>query len=565
MKYARLFLPAMLTVVLLSCSQPPERPNIILIMSDDMGFSDIGCYGSEIQTPNLDDLAANGLRYTQFYNTARCCPSRASLLTGLYPHQAGVGHMMHDRGAPGYAGNLNRSSVTMAEVLKPAGYSTYMVGKWHVTPSDKRYETYNWPPQRGFDRFFGTIHGAGSFYDPNTLAGGNEYMAPEGDFYYTNAISDTAVKYIDEHASDEPFFMYVAYTAAHWPMHALPEDIAKYEGRYDAGWDVIRRERYERMIDMGLVDPSWPLSPPDSAQARKFNFADNPDWHARGMEVYAAMVDCMDQGIGRIVAELEEKAELDNTLIVFLQDNGGCAEQLGLWRRRWTDEQLRERHPMQPGELQWDMIPDYTRDGRPVRQGPGVMHGPADTYLAYSPGWANVSNTPFRMYKHWVHEGGIATPLIVHWPEGIRAKNEWRQRPGHLVDLMTTFVEISEAEYPTEYAEHQITPMEGESLVASFDDPKAARQMPIFFEHEGNRAVRVGTWKLVSKAQPRPHTWIKIDELPLEAWELYDLEADRSELNDLADDHPDRVKEMAALWRDWAERTLVVPKPAETY
>ncbi len=556
-------LAAILLSILLACETEPRRPNIILIMSDDMGFSDIGCFGSEIRTPNLDELAANGLRYTQFYNTARCCPTRASLLTGLYPHQAGVGHMMEDDGVPAYQGDLNRTSVTIAEVLKPAGYSTYMVGKWHVTPSRHRYQTYNWPLQRGFERFFGTIHGAGSFYDPNTLASGNEYITPSENFYYTNAISDTAVKFIDQHNSEQPFFMYVAYTAAHWPMHALPDDIAKYEGKYDKGWDAIRQERYERLIDMGLIKPEWPLSSPDSAQAQKFNFDDNPEWHARGMEVYAAMIDCMDQGIGRIVEKLQEKNEWDNTLIVFLQDNGACAEQIGLWFTRWSDEQLLERHPMAPNELQWDMVPKYTRDGRPVRQGPGVMHGPADTYLAYSPGWANASNTPFRMYKHWVHEGGIATPLIVHWPQGIRAKNEIRQQPGHLIDLMATFVDVANADYPSEFANSIITPMEGESLTPSFADKNSERSTPLFWEHEGNRAVRVGKWKLVSKAFPHPHKWIETNELPLQGWELYDLEADRGELNDLSVEHPDRVAEMAALWQQWATRTGAVPKPVK--
>jgi len=541
------------------CDTHTKQPNIILIMSDDMGFSDIGCYGSEIHTPNLDNLAANGLRYTQFYNTARCCPTRASLLTGLYPHQAGVGHMMNDKGVDGYRGDLSRNAVTIAEVLKPAGYSTYMAGKWHVTPSEKKYETYNWSLQRGFDRFFGTIHGAGSFYDPNTLASGNEYISPDQDFYYTNAISDTAVKYIEQHQADEPFFMYMAYTAAHWPMHALPKDIEKYKGMYDQGWDALRKKRHQRMIEMGLVDANWPMSPPDE-KPDSWKFNDDPEWHARCMEVYAAMIDCMDQGIGRVLKALEEKDELDNTLIVFLQDNGACAEQYGMWKKELTPEQLKERQPMAADELQWAMDPSFTRDGRPVKHG-RVMPGPADTYIGYAPGWANAGNTPFRMYKHWVHEGGISTPLIVHWPHGIREKNEFRQQPGHLVDLMATFVDVAHADYPETFADHEIIPMQGVSLVPSFSNGELNRSQPLFWEHEGNRAIRVGKWKLVSKADKHPRKYDQIDELPFELWELYDLEADRTELNNLAADYPDKVKDMSAQWLAWAQEAMVVPKP----
>jgi arylsulfatase len=549
------------SLIAISCSQrTDERPNIILIMSDDMGFSDIGCYGSEIQTPTLDALAENGLRYTQFYTTARCCPTRASLLTGLYPHQAGVGHMMNDRGTPAYQGDLNRTSLTIGQVLQTAGYSTYMAGKWHVTPSAKKYETYNWPLQRGFDRFFGTIHGAGSFYDPNTLVSGNEYITPGDDFYYTNAISDTAVKFIQEHKSDEPFFMYVAYTAAHWPMHALPEDIAKYKGFYDDGWDALREARHKRMIDMGLVDAEWPISPPDAQVTDLWTFEDDPEWHARCMEVYAAMIDCMDQGIGRIVSTLKEKGELDNTLILFLQDNGACAEQYGMWKEALTDEQRTVRQPMQKDELQWAMDPDFTRDGRPVSRG-RVMPGPADTYIGYAPGWANAGNTPFRKYKHWVHEGGIATPLIAHWPKGIHATNELRHQPGHLIDIMATCVDLAQADYPAEHAGFQIRPLEGVSLVPSFDNLELERKAPIFWEHEGNRAIRIGQWKLVSKAERNPRVWSQTDALPLELWELYDLENDRTELKNLSEQFPERVNDMAAEWQNWAERTSAVPMP----
>ncbi len=377
---------------IVSCSDSSDtssRPNIIVIMADDMGYSDIGCYGGEINTPNLDKLAANGLRFTQFYNTSRCCPTRASLLTGLYPHQAGIGHMTdsgHELEA--YKGDLNNNSVTIAEVLKLNGYSTYMAGKWHVTP----YVTpegpkHNWPRQRGFDKFFGTIIGAGSYYDPNTLTDDNTQIPPGENFYYTDAISDRAVDYIKQHDQENPYFIYVAYTAAHWPLHALPEDIAKYKGVYNRGWDVMRQERYDRMIKMGLIDKNWAMSERDP-DSYPWEDEELKEWRIRCMEVYAAMVDNMDQGIGRIVNALEQKGELDNTLILFLQDNGACAETIGVEELYDPEEYDRMgMKPMQPDELQFRMFPEYTREGNPVRMGIGVMPGPADTYIAYDLPW----------------------------------------------------------------------------------------------------------------------------------------------------------------------------------
>ena len=530
-----------------------KRPNIILIMADDMGFSDIGCYGGEIRTPNLDRLAADGLRFTQFYNTARCCPTRASLLTGLYQHQAGVGHMMSDKGYDGYRGDLNNRCVTIAEVLKQAGYSTYMSGKWHVTkhrgPDGPKY---NWPRQRGFDRFFGTIHGAGSFYDPCSLTRDNTQIPPDSDdFYYTNAISDNAVRFISEHKSrnkERPFFMYVAYTAPHWPMHALPKDIARYKGRYDKGWDALRAERHKRMTQMGIVESKWKITPRDSG-VPPWSEAKDKAWHARRMEVYAAMVDCLDQGVGRIVSELKKSSNFDNTLILFLADNGGCAEGYGSRGRIRPDPSKQVTlKPMDKNQLQPDMQPKVTRDGRPVRVGYGVMPGPADTYIAYGKPWANASNTPFRLYKHWVHEGGIATPLIAHWPARIRAHGELRQQPGHLIDIMATCVETAGAKYPSEYKGNNITPMEGKSLVPAFDD-KPLGPRALYWEHEGNRAVRRGKWKLVSKHPG--------------GWELYDLEADRTELNNLAQKYPQKVQQLKAMYESWAARCDVQPWPVK--
>ncbi len=530
-----------------------DRPNIVVILSDDMGYSDIGCYGSEISTPALDGLAEKGLRFTQFYNTARCCPTRASLLSGLYPHQAGVGHMMSDSGFDGYRGELNRNCMTMAEVLKTAGYGTYMAGKWHVTTDVKPDgEKLNWPLQRGFDRFYGTIHGAGSFYDPNSLTRDNTQVSPLNDseyqpetYYYTDAISDHAVRYVREHKQqqpDKPFFMYVAYTAAHWPMHALPEDIEKYKGKYNAGYAVLRESRLKKMKELGVVPADIELSP----QAEDWEKVENREWEIRCMEVYAAMVDRMDQGIGKIVDSLKETNNLDNTLVLFMQDNGGCAE--GLGRKAKQGLETRPDKPevaMTKDELQFDMIPKKTRDGWPLIQGPEVMPGPADTYIAYGRGWANVSNTPFREYKHWVHEGGISTPLIAHWPRGIKRNGELEDQPGHLIDIMATCVDVAKAKYPTEYAGKPITPLEGRSLKPAFEARPIEREA-IYWEHEGNRAVRVGDWKLVAKGRSGP-------------WELYNVVVDRAEMNDLAAAEPTRVRLMSAMWQKYAERAMVLP------
>ena len=529
-----------------------RRPNIVLIMADDMGYSDIGCYGGEINTPNLDGLAAKGVRFTQFYNTARCCPTRAALITGLYQHQAGVGHMVSDYGYDAYRGDLNNHCVTIAEVLKQAGYSTYMSGKWHVTKYIKpEGPKHNWPRQRGFDRFFGTIHGAGSFYDPNSLTRDNTQIVPDEGFYYTNAISENAARFIAEHESrsgDAPFFMYVPYTAPHWPMHALPKDIAKYKGRYDGGWDALRAERHKRMIKMGLVKKEWKITPRDEA-APAWADAKDKEWFARRMEVYAAMVDCLDQGVGRIVAQLKKTGDFENTLIFFLADNGGCAEEYGSRGAVKPDpSQPVVLKPMGADELQTRMQPTHTRDGRPVRTGYGVMPGAADTYIAYGKPWANASNTPFRLYKHWVHEGGISTPLIAHWPAQIKSQGKMRHQPGHLIDIMATCVDVARTEYPSEYKGNKITPMEGKSLVPAFGDKPIEREA-IYWEHEGNRAVRQGKWKLVSRHPG--------------GWELYDLEADRTELNNLAQKHPEKLAELKAMYESWAKRCGVQPWPVK--
>jgi arylsulfatase A-like enzyme len=517
-----------------------SKPNVVLILNDDMGYSDIGCYGGEIETPNLDRLAARGLRFSQFYNTARCSPSRASMLTGLHPHQTGVGILTYDSGPEGYAGNLNHRCVTIAQVLKLDGYRTYMSGKWHVASSLKE-PTDTWPLQRGFDEFFGTIIGAGSFYDPNTLTRGNVNIEHEakadGGFFYTDAISDQAVAYIDQHqreAPGQPFFTYVAYTAPHWPLHAHDADIAKYKGRFDKGWDALRAERLDKLVEWEILDPAWKLTPRDPTQP-PWHDAAHKAWLLRCMEVYAAQVDRMDQGIGRIVDAIERTGQLDNTVIIFLSDNGACAEDI-------------------PQDVTIDELVDklmiarsHTRGGDPVHFGndPARMPGPENTYQSYGTAWANLSNAPFRLYKHWIHEGGISTPLIVHWPAGIEEAGVIRHAPGYLPDIMATIVDITGATYPDAWDGNPIAPLEGRSLAPAFTGDGIERP-PMFWEHEGNAAVRIGQWKLVRNYPG--------------AWELYDMVADRTELHDVAALHAARVAEMARQYDAWAQRCGVIPR-----
>jgi len=507
-------------------AKPAQRPNILLILVDDMGFSDVGCYGSEIATPNIDRLASQGVRFSQFYSCARCCPSRASLLTGLYPHQAGVGHMVDQAGPePGYANDLSPRSRTIAQVLKAAGYQTAMAGKWHVTPVNQ--SKHNWPLQRGFERYYGIIHGAADYFNPVTLTYGNDPVEPQGpNYYFTDAIADYGVRFLDEFSRrDDPFFLYTAFTAPHWPLHAPPDDIRKYEGRYRQGWDILREERHVRQLHLGMLPKRWPLSSRD-AQVAAWNSAQARDWQARRMEVYAAQVDRMDQNVGRILTKLRETGCERNTLVLFMSDNGGCAEEVG---PRWSGLH----------------IPKATRDGRPVRVGndSSVMPGAEDTYQSYGLPWANCSNTPFRMYKHWVHEGGISSPLVVRWPERIAARRTWIADPGHFVDVMATCVDAGGAAYPD--AASGVIPMQGRSLLPLATHGARPVERAIFWEHEGNKALRRGPWKLVRK-------------FPGD-WELYNMENDRTELRNLAADQPSRVQALAAEWQSWAGQAGVLP------
>jgi arylsulfatase A-like enzyme len=535
-----------------------KKPNIIVILSDDIGYSDIGCFGSEIKTPNIDRMAANGLRFTQFYNTARCSPTRASLLTGLYPHQAGMGHLSSENyKEPGYVDDLSRNAVTMAEVFKQAGYSTYMTGKWHITKDmTATGNKSNWPLQRGFDRYFGTLNGSGSYWDPGTLISNNTFVAPGKGFYYTSAISDTAVKFIIQHPAGKPFFFYVAYTAAHWPLHAPEKETAKYKGVYDKGWDAIREERFTKLKKLGIIDENCVLTK-RGAEIPAWKDEPMKEWQVRRMEVYAAMIDVMDQGIGKIITALEQKGELENTVIFYMQDNGGCAEPQGSDKLTvpLTDEQKILR-PFSYDAISSEKRPIYARDGRYVRSGKGVMAGDADTWVAYGEEWANVSNTPYREYKQWVHEGGIASPLVVQWPKGISAKGGLSRQLSHLIDIMPTCLEIAGISYPQQFNNNSILPVEGISLVPAFKGKTIDREF-VIWEHSANRAIRMGNWKLVAKVKTQKK-FIPADE---NGWELYDLKNDPSETKNLISQFPEKAKEMADKWEKEALRTKMKPWP----
>lgn len=508
--------------------QTQERPNIIVIMSDDMGYSDIAPFGGEIETPNLDRMANNGMRLAQFYNNGRCCPTRASLLTGCYPHQAGIGEMTnppeneigHDLGIPEYQGFLSKNTVTIAEVLQEAGYATLMSGKWHVGMRDKS----QWPLQRGFDKFYGITSGAANHFkptDPRGLTLGNDPIDTGEDYYSTDAFTDRAIEFISKTEKEDPkkpFFLYMTYTAPHWPIQAPQKIVDKYKGKYKKGWTVLREQRYARMIELGIIDKNWSLTPQDSRSWDNMSQEQKEESDLR-MAIYAAMVDRMDQNIGRLMNDLEAKGKLNNTLILFFNDNGACAEfnELG----SGSADQLE------------------TKDGY---------------VLSYGRAWANASNTPYRLYKHYVHEGGIATPFIAQWPDGIpkELNGTLVKNPntyGFLPDIMATCVDLARANYPKKYKGFKIKPHVGKSLVPVFKHPNyPLHTEPIFWEHEGNKAVRLGKYKLVQK-------W----ERNREEWELYDMEKDRTEMNDITSTMPIKTQEMAKMYKNWAAKNNILP------
>jgi len=514
-----------LTITACSQSGPQRQPNIILILADDMGYSDLGSFGSEIKTPNLDKLAEQGVRMTQFYNASRSCPTRASLLTGLYQHQAGVGDMVSDLGYPSYQGYLNSQCVTLAEALKYNGYNTYMSGKWHVGGKPEVH-----PLKRGFDRYFGLIDGAGSYFEriayrvnqqpPHWMLEETDYNPPDSGFYLTDAITDYAISLLEEEKrKEEPFFLYLAYTAPHWPLHALPEDIEKYRGKYMKGWDVLRQERYSKMLETGIIDESAKLSPRDamSMDWESLTVQDKEMWDLR-MSVYAAMIDRLDQNIGKILDKVKDMEEEENTLVIFLSDNGGC------------HEQIKNRGSYLPTTAET---------------------GTRDSFDAYEYPWANASNTPFRMFKHWVHEGGISTPFIACYPAEIRP-GQITDQPGHIIDIMPTLLDFAGGNYPQILNGNEIQPIEGISLVPALKGKKLGRKAPLFWEHEGNRAMRSDDWKLVSKYD---YSTRKFKE-----WELYNISADRSELVDLSSQYPEIKENMIVQYNEWCKRAGVVPK-----
>ncbi|MDG2532657.1 arylsulfatase [Sphingomonas sp. HITSZ_GF] len=497
------------------------RPNVIVILVDDMGFSDIGPYGSEIPTPNLDRLAANGIRFTQFYNTARCSTSRASLMTGLYPHEAGMGNLdgVVQPESRGLHGRLDERAVTIAQVMKPAGYFTGMAGKWHMGAA------HGSPPEaRGFDRSFSF---PGGTYFPDQVGRKNMQIdgrpvpltspeVGEGEWYASDLLVDWTNRFVGEaKAQNKPFFLYLPFTAVHFPVMAPQEDVARFKGKYMAGWDALRRARFERQKKMGLIDPKAKLPPPldEAYDWSKLSAADK-DRFDTIMAVYAAAVSRMDKAVGTLLDDLKKQGQLDNTLILFMADNGGNAES----------------------------GPDGRTGGREP------MGGPASNIFV-GLNWATLQNTPFQYFKHYTEEGGIATPLIAYWPKGIDPKlhGSLVREPGHLIDVMPTLAQLAGATYPTTYNGTAILPMEGRSMVPAFTGQKLARGNPIFWEHEGNRAVRDGNWKLVAQWQA--------------PWELYDMSVDRSETNNVAAQHPDIVARMAKQYEDYAARGFVDPWP----
>ena len=484
----------MLWRILLLCSLcggtavADERPNIVLILCDEMGFSDLGCYGGEIDTPNLDALAANGLRFTDFHNDAKCSQTRAALMTGLWHHQS------DQLRKPG--------NVTVAEVLRDVGYSTLMVGKWHLQGN---------PVDRGFDRYFGFLSGCINFFtgidwqsDKNLMRYGREEYKAGDDFYSTDTFTDFAIQFLDEKPKDKPFLLYLAHNAPHFPLHALPEDIKKYEGRYRVGWDKIREQRQRRLQELGIIDSTWRLSPRDpKVEPWSEMNSTQKEFLEPMMAVYAAMVDRLDQNVGRLVEHLKKTGQFENTLILFMSDNGACP---------------------------------YQRMRNEVR-----VPGPKESDIAYDARWANMCNTPLRLYKQYAHEGGTTTPMIAHWPQGIAAKGEITRYTGHIVDVMPTVIELSGANYPAKKNDAPVLPLEGVSLLSSFKGNES-RELgkPIFWEYVGNHAVRQGNWKLVAERSKE--------------WELYDLATDRSETANLVDRHPQKVAELAKVYDAWAMR-----------
>lgn len=507
--------------------QAQEKPNIVLIMVDDMGYSDIGCYGGEIPTPNIDSLAMSGVRFTQFYNTSRSCPTRASLMTGLFQHQAGIGQMSedpapdergrrsHDWGTPGYKGYLNHHCVTIAEVLREAGYHTYMAGKWHLGMHGQE----KWPLQRGFEHFYGILSGACSYLRPSGGRGltldNTRLPAPDAPYYTTDAFTDYAIQFVEEQKDDKPFFLYLAFNAPHWPLQAKEEDIRKFVTLYrQKGWDRIRQERLARMTASGLLPEGIRFAEWENRRWDELT-EEEKDRSAYRMAVYAAQVHCVDRNVGRLFSHLRKAGKLDNTLVIFLADNGACAE---------PDKEL-------GGGRQEDI-------NNPALSGA----------ISYGRAWAQTSNTPFRKYKCRAYEGGISTPLIVSWAASLGDKDgQWCRVPGYLPDVMPTLIEAAGAVYPDTYRGNDIYPLAGTSLFPAIKGETVSLHEYMYWEHQNNRAIRRGDWKAVRDQSGGP-------------WELYNVAEDRSERRNRASEYPALLKELTDEWTRWAKANFVLPK-----
>lgn len=509
-----------------------KRPNIVLIVADDMGYSDLGCYGGEIETPNLDALAAKGVRFKNYYVNNMCWPTRGSLMTGLYPKTA-----LPNKGSA--SGGLHADSTTLPQALRAAGYTTLMAGKWHLS-SSKDPDGPNAPHHRGYDHFYGTIDGASDFFAPVDLQLDGKSMTHEWennpDYYYTDAIVDHALDFLNNAATEngeKPFFLNLNFTAAHWPLHARPKDIEHYKGRYEMGWDKLRELRHARMKEIGAVNSTWELSP-RHPEVPAWADEKHREWQQRRMEVYAAQITCMDRNIGRIVDWVKKAEAFDDTIILYQHDNGGCHVEYGPKRTgSWTRE--------------------FTTDGKnlPIKPGniPGLMPGPQTTFQSYGYGWANASNTPFRMFKQYDHEGGSRSPLVVFWPNGIDPGlvGGWAPAVCHAIDMMPTLLNAAGVDG------HEQKPFgfEGRSFLNELKGfhEKTRPGNPVFWAHSHGKAVRAGDWKLVSS-----------DKGP---WELYNVDVDGTELHDLAAKMPEKAAELAKLHRDWDARTdLGAKQPA---